>query len=165
MWRTDSLEKTQMPGKIEGGEGGDKGWDGWISSPTWWTWGWASSRSWWWTEKTGPWGCRVGHNWTELNWPAYFSYLRISSLLHPMWVPEGSSVLLLFSCPVVSNCLDTMDCSPPGSFVHGILQARTQEWVAISFSRGIQHSAWHLGNMKVLKCWYRAGGFSYTVCQ
>ena len=30
---------------------------------------------------------------------------------------------------------DPMDCSPPGSSVHGILQARTLEWVAISFSR------------------------------
>ena len=29
-----------------------------------------------------------------------------------------------------------MDCSPPGSFVHGILQARILEWVAIPFSRG-----------------------------
>ena len=29
-----------------------------------------------------------------------------------------------------------MDCSPPGSSVHGILQARVLEWVAISFSRG-----------------------------
>ena len=29
-----------------------------------------------------------------------------------------------------------MDCSPPGSSVHGILQARTLEWVAIAFSRG-----------------------------
>ena len=31
---------------------------------------------------------------------------------------------------------DTVDCSPPGSPVHGILQARVLEWVAISFSRG-----------------------------
>ena len=31
---------------------------------------------------------------------------------------------------------DHMDCSPPGSSVHGILQARTLEWVAIAFSRG-----------------------------
>ena len=31
---------------------------------------------------------------------------------------------------------DPMDCSPPGSSVHGILQARVLEWVAISFSRG-----------------------------
>ena len=31
---------------------------------------------------------------------------------------------------------DTVDCSPPGSSVHGILQARILEWVAIHFSRG-----------------------------
>ena len=34
---------------------------------------------------------------------------------------------------------DSMDCSPPGSSVHGILQARTLEWIAIPFSRG---SSW-----------------------
>ena len=34
------------------------------------------------------------------------------------------------------NSSDPMDCSPPGSSVHGILQARILEWVAISFSRG-----------------------------
>ena len=32
---------------------------------------------------------------------------------------------------------DLMDCSPPGSSVHGILQARILEWVAIPFSRGL----------------------------
>ena len=37
------------------------------------------------------------------------------------------------SCP--TRC-DPVDCSPPGSSVHGILQARILEWVAISFSRG-----------------------------
>ena len=37
------------------------------------------------------------------------------------------------SCPTLC---DPMDCSLPGSFVHGILQARILEWVAISFSRG-----------------------------
>ena len=31
---------------------------------------------------------------------------------------------------------DSMDCSPPDSSIHGILQARILEWVAISFSRG-----------------------------
>jgi len=39
------------------------------------------------------------------------------------------------SCSVVSLC-DPMDCSPPGSSVHGILQARILEWVAISSSGG-----------------------------
>ena len=32
---------------------------------------------------------------------------------------------------------DPMDCSPPGSSVHGILQARILEWVAISFSKAL----------------------------
>ena len=37
------------------------------------------------------------------------------------------------SCPILC---DPMDCSLPGSSIHGILQARLLEWVAISFSRG-----------------------------
>ena len=37
------------------------------------------------------------------------------------------------SCPTLC---DPIDCSPPGSSVHGIFQARVLEWVAISFSRG-----------------------------
>ena len=41
-----------------------------------------------------------------------------------------------FSRQVVSDSCDPMDYSPPGSSVLGILQARTLEWVAISFSRG-----------------------------
>ena len=40
---------------------------------------------------------------------------------------------------VISNSCDLMDCSPPGSSVHRILEARILEWVAISFSRG---SSW-----------------------
>ena len=36
-----------------GGEGDDRGWDGWMASPTGWTWIWVSSRSWWWTGKPG----------------------------------------------------------------------------------------------------------------
>ena len=36
----------------------------------------------------------------------------------------------------MSDSCDLMDCSLPGSFIHGILQARLLEWVAISFSRG-----------------------------
>ena len=56
-----------------GGEGDNKGWDGWMASPTWLTWVWASSRSWWWTGKPGMLQSmgsqRVGHDWaTGLNW-------------------------------------------------------------------------------------------------
>ena len=42
-------------------------------------------------------------------------------------------MLVTQSCPTLC---DPMDCSPPGSSVHGIFQARILEWVAISFSRG-----------------------------
>ena len=36
-----------------GGEGDDRGWDGWMASPTQWTWVWVNSGSWWWTGKPG----------------------------------------------------------------------------------------------------------------
>ena len=36
-----------------GGEGDDRGWDGWMASPTWWTWVWVNSGSWWWTGRPG----------------------------------------------------------------------------------------------------------------
>ena len=56
-----------------GGEGGDRGWDGWMASPTQWTWVWVDSGSWWWTGRPGVlWftgSQRVRHNWvTDLNW-------------------------------------------------------------------------------------------------
>ena len=39
-------------------------------------------------------------------------------------------------CCIPETLCDPMDCSPPGSSVHGIFQARMLEWVAISYSRG-----------------------------
>ena len=36
-----------------GGEVDNRGWDGWMASPTQWIWVWVSSRSWWWTGKSG----------------------------------------------------------------------------------------------------------------
>ena len=56
-----------------GGEGDDRGWDGWMASPTQWTWVWVDSGNWWWTRRTGVLqfmgSQRVGHNWApELNW-------------------------------------------------------------------------------------------------
>ena len=74
MRRVDSLEKTLM---LEGlgarWEGDDRGWDGWMASPTLWTCVWVNSGSWWWTGRPGVlqfMGLQgVRHDWvTELNW-------------------------------------------------------------------------------------------------
>ena len=102
-----------------GGEGDNRGWDDWMASLTRWTWVWASSGRWWQTGKPGMLQSmgsqRVGHDWaTELNWR-----WKWSEITH--------------SCPTLYN---PMDCSPPGSSIHGIFEARILEWVAISFSRG-----------------------------
>ena len=56
-----------------GGEGDDRGWDGWMASPTQWTWVWVNSGSWWWTGRPGVLQSmgsqRVRHDWaTEMNW-------------------------------------------------------------------------------------------------
>ena len=64
-WRWERLKA--------GGEGEDRGWDGWMASPTQWTWVWASSRSWWWTGRPGVLQSmgsqRVRYDWVaELNW-------------------------------------------------------------------------------------------------
>ena len=55
------------------GKGLNRGWDGWMASPTQWTWFWVDSRSWWWTWRPGMLrfmgSLRVPPNWaTELNW-------------------------------------------------------------------------------------------------
>ena len=59
-----------------GGEADDRGWNGWMASPTQWTWVWVDSRSWWWTgrpdmlESMGL--QRIGHDWaTELTGSFY----------------------------------------------------------------------------------------------
>ena len=53
------------------------------------------------------------------------------------WSLTVPTLLLLFSCQVMSDFFRPhVSCSLPGSSVHGISQARTLEWVVISFSRG-----------------------------
>ena len=65
-----------------------------------------------------------------------------------------SPLVLLQSCPTLC---DPMDCSPPGSSVHGILQARILEWVAMSFSKGLPDQ-----ESSCVSCWsYIAGQFFY----
>ena len=71
MRRVDSLEKTLMLGGIgAGGEGDDRGWDGWMASLTQWTWVWVNSGSWWWTGRPSvlQWGHKESDTTERLNW-------------------------------------------------------------------------------------------------
>ena len=75
MWRVDSLEKTLMLGVIGAGwKEDERGWDGWMASPTRWTWVWVNSGSWWWTGRPGMlqfMGSQTQtrlSDWIELNW-------------------------------------------------------------------------------------------------
>ena len=59
----------------------------------------------------------------------------MTSTLHDPQSMDKECVCVCVSCSVVSDSLPPMSCSPPGSSVHGILQARILEWVAIPFSK------------------------------
>ena len=63
-----------------GGQGDNRGWDGWMASPTQWTWVWVISGSWWWTGRPGvlqSLGVAKSHtqlsNWTELTESVFIS--------------------------------------------------------------------------------------------
>ena len=47
---------------------------------------------------------------------------------------------MCFNCSVMSPLCNPIDCSSPGSSVHGVFQARMLKWVAIPFSRGSSQS-------------------------
>ena len=76
--RVDSLEKTLMLGGIgAGGEGDDRGWDGWMASLTRWTWVWMNSmdREAWHAAIHGVAKSRTRlSDWTELNWSCRIYY-------------------------------------------------------------------------------------------
>ena len=65
------------------------------------------------------------------NLPANAGDLRVEDLILRSGRPPGEGLLLLSHFSRVRLC-DPMDCSPPGSSVHGILQARILGWVAMT---------------------------------
>ena len=102
-----------------GGEGDDRGWDGWMASLTWWTWVWVNSGSWWWTgrpgvlQSMGP--QRVGHDWaTELHLGSTFlhydQWILASLLLLTHREPDSNSlhniIRILFKNEVTWNILE-----------------------------------------------------------
>ena len=94
MWRADSSEKTLMLERLKvGGEGDDRGWDGWMASPTPWTQVWVDSGSWWWTGRPGVLRSmgsqRVGHDWAT---EQLMSYGHSFSMW--VWRPWGKNWFL-----------------------------------------------------------------------
>ena len=88
-----------------GGEGDDRGWDGWMASQTRWTWVWVNSGSCWWTGRPGVLrfmgSQRVGHDWaTELNWTD-------SMLVSDVQLSDSDSFLQFFSVAGYHKILST----------------------------------------------------------
>ena len=89
----------------EGGERNKRRWDGWMASPTQWTWVSVNSGSWWWTGKPGVlqsmgWQ-RVGHDWaTELN--LIFYYVNVTTTRNSSWHSWGSNSIHIQSMVVRS---------------------------------------------------------------
>ena len=65
----------------------------------------------------------------------YQTHMRKKQMRYANYLPNREAVYLKVTQSCLTLC-DPMDCSLPSSSVHGILQARVLEWVAISFSRG-----------------------------
>ena len=59
-----------------------------------------------------------------------------SSVSSTSWLTLGMKTLVAQSCPTL---WDPVDCSPPGSSVHGVLQARILEWVQFSSLQSLSH--------------------------
>ena len=115
-WRKHKLE-SRLPGEISitsdmqiiaswlraGGEGDDRGWDGWMTSPTQWTWVWVDSGSWWSIGKPGVlWFMGLQSrtwlsNWIELNWTEPLSVFILQPALTTSCCEPVSFPFLLIS--------------------------------------------------------------------
>ena len=79
-----------------GGEGDNRGWDGWMASPTQWTWIWVDSSSWWWIGRPGMLRFmeleRVRawlSDWTELSMSVFILIFVMLKVYFPIWRPWG----------------------------------------------------------------------------
>ena len=90
-----------------GGEGDDRGWDGWMVSLTQWTWVWANFGSWWWTGMPGVvqsmGSQRVGHDWaTELYWTELMQNHSV------LWTQYESTVIFEKFFKIMQNKWDSI---------------------------------------------------------
>ena len=129
MWRADSFEKTLMLGKIEGRRRSGRQRTRWLDGITD-SMDMSLSRLQEMVRDGEAWRAEA-HGVTKSQ-----SHTRLSDWTRTILKIQKVVCLVAQSCLTLFN---PMDCSPPGSSVHGILQARILEWVAIPFSRG---SSW-----------------------
>ena len=112
LWPPDAEEPTHLKGlwcwqRLKaGGEGDNRGWNGWMASSSQWIWVWVSSRNWWWTGRPdvlqsmgSQW---VAHDWaTELNWYIYiYTHIHVVSESNLTWklskfISEVTTLILL----------------------------------------------------------------------
>ena len=120
---------------------------------------WRSNRGWapWWFMLSSPSGvpaCPLVSCQTlvlPLALHSHMLHILVNNFWRSVWVWSPNSIgnrvcfsplllsVIIYYCCVRILCLtlcNPMDCSPPGSPVYGILQARILEWIAISFSKG-----------------------------
>ena len=113
MRRVDSLEKTLMLGEGlgAGGEGDNRGWDGWMASLTRRVWVWVNSGSWWWTGRPGVLRFmglqRVGHDWatelTQLN--LKINQTRLSNWTTKFKNKQDSIYVICMTTKMIITCL------------------------------------------------------------
>ena len=118
-----------------GGEGDDRGWDGWMASPTRWAWVWVNSGSSWWTGRPGvlqfTGSQRVGHNWaTELNWTDSHGKESACNMVDLGLISgSGRSPGGEHGNPLQYSCLENpMDRGAWQATAHGV--AKRQTWLS-----------------------------------
>ena len=122
-----------------GGEGDNRGWDGWMASPTRWMWIWVNSGSWWWTGRPGVLQFmglqRVWHDWaTELNWAELMKDLYLLTLLHTslkFWLRRECWALFIHSF-----IIEHLPCIRCSLVCRGKVMSKANKFLAslISFS-------------------------------
>ena len=85
-----------------GGEGDNRGWDGWMALPTQWMWVWVNSGSWWWTGRPAccsPWGHKESDTTEWLNWTGHI--LHKIKYISEVIFASFSFLLLWLCCPTI----------------------------------------------------------------
>ena len=141
MWRTGTLEKTLLLGKIEGRKREvDRGWDGWMESPTRWAWVCPSSRSWWRTVSPGVLQSMelqgVGHYWAnELNWTGNITNTICNWPVSParLGLPKAPTRIPSQVCPHAQKSMPSVSKAFSEFWLQGDLHYRRHKGVNDTF--------------------------------